>query len=227
MGKPAILEGKSNYDVWEVQATSYLATKGHWDCFDGTCSDEKKCFLAIACLNMLLHPKLYKYTRDEKVAKTAWDAIEKAFSTATPGRHSNLLRAFVDLKLVHCDSIADYVHKMGDMHSKLKSAGTELADHVVARLTGLTPDYRPLIMAIENSTDKMTVQYVEEALLHELQPGTGELNETESALMAKSSSKHKNKSNGKSNRNKKPTSAAGITCFTCGETGHYAKTKTD
>lgn len=86
MVKPAMLEGRKNFDAWKVEAKAYLATKGHWKCFDGTETDADKNFLAIQALNLLLHSSLFSYTEDCTSAKAAWDSISKAFEDNGIGR---------------------------------------------------------------------------------------------------------------------------------------------
>lgn len=102
LGSPAItiitmvksqkLEGRKNYDAWKVKAKAYLATKGHWKCFDGTETDPDKNFLAIQALNLLLHSSLFTYTEDCTTAKTAWDVIQKVFEDTGIGRRVDLFK---------------------------------------------------------------------------------------------------------------------------------------
>lgn len=186
MGKPNKLEGRKNYDSWRVEAKAWLAVKGHWNCFDGTETDSTKNFLAIQCLNLLLHSSLYTYTEDVTIAKDAWEAIKNAFEDNGIGRRVDLLKQLVSLKQNECESMEDYVHKMVMTSLKVKKAGLQIGDDVVASLmlANLPDEYRPMVMAMENSKTALTMDYVRNHLLQEVHfDKSNDANTT--ALMAK------------------------------------------
>lgn len=216
MTKPAKLEGRKNYDSWRVEAKAYLAVKGHWDCFDGTEQDSKKNFLAIQSLNLLLDSSLYTYTESCTTAKAAWESITKAFEDTGIGRRVELLKQLVSLKQNECESMEDFVHKMVLAAAKVKKAGLDIGDDVVASLmlANLPDDYHPMVMAMENSTQKLSTDFVQNRLLQEVHAEKS--NDTvATALIAKNRSKSKKK--------KQPSKSKDTTCFVCGETGHYAR----
>lgn len=213
MVKPIKLEGRKNYDSWRVEAKAYLAVKGHWKCFDGTETNEDKNFLAIQSLNLLISSSLYTYTENCTTAKQAWDTIKAAFEDTGIGRRVDLLKQLVGLKQCECESMEEYVHKMMQMSTKVTKAGLQIGDDVVASLmlAGLPDEYRPMVMALENSTKVLTTDLVQNRLLQEVTYDKSNGAEG-SALMAKGRFKNKNKKK----------SSANVICFACDEPGHFA-----
>lgn len=214
MGKPQKLEGRKNYDSWRVEAKAYLSVKGFWKCFDGTETDADKNFLAIQTLNLLLAAPLYTYTENCTMAKEAWETIEKAFTDAGIGRRGDMLRQLVSLKRSDCESMESYVHAMMLLATKIKKAGLEIGDEVVAHLmlTGLPEDYRPMTMAIENSTAKLSTDFVQNRLLQEVSNNDISTGTDTTALVARGGKK--------ANKKKKSKS---IVCYICDEPGHISK----
>ena len=215
MVKPTKLEGRKNWDAWKVEAKAYLATKGHWKCFDGTETNADKNFLAIQALNLLLQPPLFTYTEKCDSAKSAWDSINKAFEDNGIGRKVELLNQLIELKQINCESMEDYVHKSILFASKTKRAGLNLDDDVCAAimLAGLPKEYKPMTMAIENSNQKLTVDLVSNALLQEVEMDTQHTDRT--ALMAKNAPKK--------GRNSSKHKKISVICFVCDQKGHYAR----
>lgn len=163
------LEGRRNYDLWKGEATAILATQGHWKCFQGMETDSDKNFIAIQALNLTINPALYSYTNGCSTAKQAWEALEKAFTDSGIGRRVELLKQLVGLKQIDCESMEDYVHKIVSMAARVKQAGLDLGDAVVAALmlAGLPDKFHPMVMALENSVDKekLTTDFVKNRLL--------------------------------------------------------------
>lgn len=223
MGKPVKLEGRKNFDSWRVEAKAYLATKGHWKCFDGTETDSDKNFLAIQAMNLLLTAPLYTYTEGCTMAKDAWTAIENAFTDTGVGRRSDLLVQLVTLKLGDCSSMEDYVHMKLLMASKMKKAGCELGDDIIAytMLGGLPEEYRPMKMAIENTQAKLSSDYVQNRLLQEVAIAQSNENGA-SAMFAKKRHNYKNKKKQQTEPKSKSQTKQSVTCYACDEEGHFA-----
>lgn len=140
----------------------------------------------------------------------AWEAIEKAI-----GRNTDLLRQLARMNQSDCDSMEDYVHKMIALAAKVRKGGLDVSDNMLASLmlTGLPVEYRPLVMAIENSTPNLTTDFVQNRLLQEVENDSS--TET-TALVAKSN-------NNKNRTKKKQQSTKSVICFICDKPGHYAR----
>ncbi|XP_055918633.1 uncharacterized protein LOC129950736 [Eupeodes corollae] len=167
------LKGRENFDVWKIAAKSYLVIRGLWDCFENEL-DAAATPVQIATdlkakseLILLLETQNYSYIADALSAKSAWDSLTNAFEDTGLSRKVDLLKQLVELKLNECDSMEDYVNKMVMTSLKVKKAGLKIDDEVVASLmlAGLPADYKPLVMAVENSTKILTCDAVKTLLL--------------------------------------------------------------
>lgn len=218
MGKQRIenkLDGRRNFDDWKGEAMAVLATNNHWDCFDGTETDAKKNFIAIQALKLTMNTSLYTYIDGCTTAKSAWEALEKAFVDKGIGRRVELLKQLIGLRQSECDSMENYVNKMTVMSKKMKAAGLELGDEVVASLilAGLSDEFKPMVMAIEHSQAKLTTDFVQNRLLQEV---TYDKPAETTVLVAKKKSR-------KPNQRKQHQQKLNVTCYICDEVGHISK----
>lgn len=164
--------------------------------------------VAISTLILLLETTNYSYVQECTTAKDAWKALETAFEDSGICRRVDLLRSLVQLKLNECESMEDYINKMTSTSIKVKKAGLKIDDEVIASLmlAGLPDEYRPMVMAVENSTTNLTTDSVKTRLLQEVK--FEKSNDGEAvALISKKHQKPKNKKK--------------VTCFVCDEPGHY------
>lgn len=203
------LKGRENFDTWKLAAQSYLVIKGLWANFkvvSPTTADEKEADLKTRSeLILLIEPENYCYVSDKKTAKEAWESLISAFEDSGNGRKVFLLQQLVALKLSECGSTEDYVNKMSLLALKVRKAGLDIGDDIVASLMlgGLPTEYRPMVIGLENSGKKLTTDYVKNILLQSilLDDTTGT---SENALVIK----HKKKKQKKTKR---------VRCFECGE----------
>lgn len=120
-------------------------------------------------LSLLINESVYSYISKTKSAKEAWTALQSAFQDSGLRRKVSLLRQLVQLKLSDCTSIEEYVNRMTMTSLKVKKAGLKLDDEIVASfmLAGLPSEFNPLVMAIENLSEKLTTDGVKTLLLQE------------------------------------------------------------
>lgn len=209
------LKGRENYHNWKIAAKSYLVIKKLWSCIEkepkeNNAEEAEKDLTAWAELNLLLDESLYSHLANFKTAKSAWDALEKSFEDSGLCRKVELLKQMVQLSLNKCDSMEDYVNKMVTVSFKVQKAGLKIDDEVVASfmLAGLPDDFSPLVMAVENSSKKLTVDSVKTILLQETRfQKLPDINESEVFVA-------------KANGDQKVTN---FRCHCCGEVGHFAK----
>lgn len=131
------LKGRENYDNWKIAAKSYLVIKKLWKWIlnepDPTKTAEIEGDLtAWAELNLLLDESVYSHIANTNTAKEAWSALEKSFEEPGLCRKVELLKQMVRLTLENCSSIEDYVTKMITISLKVKKAGLNIDDEVVA-----------------------------------------------------------------------------------------------
>lgn len=154
----AKLKGRENYDNWKIAAKSYLVIEKLWVCISKEPDQRKpeeveKDLTAWSELNLLLDESVYSHIANTSSAKAAWNALEKSFEDSGLCRKVELLKQMVRLTLNNCGSIEDYVTKMITISLKVKKAGLNIEDEVVASfmLAGLPDEFSPLVMAMENS----------------------------------------------------------------------------
>lgn len=213
------LRGRENFDQWKISAQSYLVIKGLWKFIettlasDASTDDQNSDLKAKSELTLLIEPHNYTYVADRTTAKECWDALSEAFEDSGTTRKVALLQQLVSNKLDHYDSMEQYVNKTLLLSIKVKKVGFNLDDEILGSLLlgGLTPDYRPMIMGLENSGKKLTIDYVKNILLQEI-----EEKQSESALVTKQKFVRNNKS-------KKDKSLKSVKCYNCNMTGHISK----
>lgn len=209
------LKGRDNYHTWKIAAKSYLVIKKLWSCIlkepnENKAEEVEKDLTAYSELNLLLDESIYSHIANANTAKAAWDALEKSFEDSGLCRKVELLKQMVRLTLNSCDSIEDYVNKMVTLSLKVQKAGLNIENEVVASLmlAGLPDEYSPLVMALENSSKKLTVDAVKTTLLQETRfQKMPDMIESE-ALVVKA---------------KRDQKANNFRCHCCGEVGHFAK----
>lgn len=162
------LRGRENFDTWRISAKSYLVISGYWSCTQATPASDasdaivEKHLKALSELTLLIEPSCYSYITGEENAKEACDSIVEAFSDSGIGRKVSLLQQWVSTKLQDCATTEEYVNKMTNLWCKVKSVGFKIDEDVAASLMlgGLPSIYKPTILGIENSKEKLTVDYV-------------------------------------------------------------------
>lgn len=207
------LNGRENYDTWKISAKSYLVIKKAWSCVanglasNATTEQKEADLLAWSELSLLIHENVYSYIAETKTAKEAWTALQTAFEDSGLCRKVGLLKQLVELKLSDCASIEEYINRVTMTSLKVKKTGLKLDDEIVASLmlAGLPNEFTPLVMAYENSSEKLTTEGVKTLLLQETRFDSNE--ESGTAFFSKSTKKKANN----------------FRCHSCGEIGHFAK----
>lgn len=214
------LRGRENYDTWKVAAKSYLIIKGLWSCIQIEPASDKadqveKDLKAWAEINLLLDESIYSYIIGTTTAKSAWESLEKAFEDSGLCRKVELLKQLTKLSLDDCESVEDYINRMSTMAVKVVKAGLKIDDEVLASLmlAGLPDEFRSLVMAVENSSTKLTSEAVKTLLLQETRL-TSKSSDSKNAFFSKSK-----KSGSKIGSGAKFK----FRCHKCDEIGHMGK----
>lgn len=149
-----------------------------------------------------MQPAVFSHVRNAQTPHEAWNNLKKAFEDSGLCRRLGLLRSVFATKLNECDGMEGYLNKITSLSQQLQDINAPLDDEFVAvvMLSGLTSDYDPLIMALENSNLKLTSDVVKGKLLQEYQR-RDEKTETAAALVARKQPK----------------------CFKCKKVGHFIK----
>lgn len=188
------LRGRENFDTWKISAQSYLTINGYWSCtkaVPGESASEgilEKHEKALSELTLMIEPSLYSYIQGKVNAKEAWDALNAAFSDTGTCRKVFLLQQWISTKLSDSSSMEDYVNKMTGLWTKVKAVGFTIDEEVAASvlLAGLPAEYKPMILGMENSKEKLSIDYIKNLLL---QGAIVEDSNVSSALIAKGKKK--------------------------------------
>lgn len=171
------LTGRANWAAWKFATKTYLQLEGLWDAVkpkqkeDGTFErvDEQKDLRAKLKLILLVDPIIYVHLEDAETAQLAWDKLEKAFEDRGLSRQVGLLHKLIKSDLSSCGSMEDYVNQVMSTAHQLIGVGFKIPDLWIGMilLAGLPEEYRPMIMALENSGVNITGDYIKTKLLQE------------------------------------------------------------
>lgn len=191
------LRGRDNYLDWKFQMSALLKLDGLWYCVSGSppanldaaakARHEEK---ALSKIILSLDKSTYPHVMQSKTALEAWNALEKAFEDKGLHRRLRLLRNLCSIKLESFSNMEDYVNQIMALSQQLMSIGKPLDDEFlgVIMLQGLTDDYEPMVMALENSGIDITSDFVKTKLLQDKKWQDGKSG-GDSALVARKFSK--------------------------------------
>ncbi|XP_069358848.1 uncharacterized protein [Maniola hyperantus] len=165
------LKGIENYNSWKFHMRMLLIHEELWDCIerdDGE-KDMKRQLKALARISLSVQPAAIPHIRNATTAYEAWRNLQKAYEDKGLCRRLGLLRTLFAVKLNESQSMEAYVNKITEISQQLTEIGSGLEDDFVAviMLSGLSTDYDPLIMALENSNVKLCSDIVKGKLLQE------------------------------------------------------------
>lgn len=219
LGSIEKLKGSENYVTWKFAMENYLCHEG-LDSYISSVSDastgatgsttssadpakEKK---AKSVLNLSIDKTVFVHVASAKTAKEVWNKLKTTYEDVGMGRKIGLIRTIVNTKLESCDSMESYVSEILTAAHSLTEIGFAVPDDWLAifLLTGLTEEYGPMIMALENTTAALSSDSVKTKLLQEKKSSP-----SESAFYSK-------------NRPKK-TQRKDIICYSCRKKGHVSK----
>ncbi|XP_040164860.1 uncharacterized protein LOC120901222 [Anopheles arabiensis] len=216
------LIGRENWETWKFAVQTFLELEDLWCAVkpkkndDGSYEsvDTAKDRKARAKIILLLEPVNYVHVKEATTAKEVWSKLEKAFDDSGLTRRVGLLHKLIKTDLESCDSMSDYVNRIVSTAHQLNGIGFPISEEWVGNLllAGLTEQYRPMIMALENSGIVITGDIIKTKLLQEVPPTS-----VEPAFAART--KHVNA--GK--QTKKSNTAKGPKCRKCSKFGHIAK----
>lgn len=218
------LKGSSNYGTWKMDMRGALKRDGLWSAIEpraGTSSEDeevKSLRDERAYGSIFVHlesgPKLH--IGECLTAKEAWDTLNKQYEAKTTIRRCFLLDQLLNVKLIKCSSIEDYLDKFLDISTQLASIGKPVDDEMKAclLLIGMPESYEPFKMSVENSSDfsydsvlkKLTDMAEKEALERSTASSSG-------------AAFYSNKGGGQNPKKKKFIPK----CFKCHEPGHFIK----
>lgn len=209
------LAGRENFNDWKFGMKMALVHSNLWVCIDGypegdtTATDAKVRAdqKALAKICLMVQPCAYPHVRNAGTAKEAWQNLLKAYEDKGLSRRLGLIRQLVRIKLEEFKTMEQYVNEAMSLAQKLSDMQHPVDDEFlgVILLSGLTPEYDPMVMAIENSVQAITSDFVKTKLL---QDDKYNKESYEVALLSKK-------------RTFKKGNKQEIKCYQCGTYGHY------
>ncbi|XP_011859957.1 PREDICTED: uncharacterized protein LOC105557351 [Vollenhovia emeryi] len=168
-----LIIGRENYNAWKFAMQACLELKDLWGCVTGEeayTTDIKKVTRARAKIILSVDTANFAYIRDTKTAKEAWKKLEQTFEDTGLTRKVGLLRKLVTTQLNKSNSVEEYVNTIMTTAQSLNQLGFQVEDEWVGTLllAGLPEDYRPMIMALENSGASITGDFAKVKLLQEI-----------------------------------------------------------
>ncbi|CAA9994150.1 unnamed protein product [Nesidiocoris tenuis] len=200
------LAGMENYNNWKFSMKMYLIHEQLWECVQGTENNAAKDQIALAKICLSVLPTTFVHVRNAKTSTEAWENLRKAYEDRGLLRRLTLLRKLFSIKLEQYGSMETYVSEIMSLSQKLQDIDSALEDEFIGvlMLNGLTSNYDPMIMALENSGIQITSELVKAKLLQEDSKIVGE-SQPDSALVTGKFKKHKKK----------------IFCYSCKKEGHF------
>lgn len=170
------LKGLEDYNNWKFMLKMILIHEDLYDCVkddidEGCCKDDKKRQKALAKICLAVGPSALPHVRNAKTPYEAWTNLQRAYEDKGLCRRLGLLRSLFGMKLCDTENMQSYLTKITELGQQLSDIGSSLDDEFLAviMLSGLTVDFDPLIMALENSDVKLTSEVVKSKLLQEQQ----------------------------------------------------------
>jgi len=188
---------RNNWNTWKFQMKHLLMAKGLWNLVDG--SEVLASEATAALFQSRLHKafstivlamdsaQLYLVTSCEE-PKQAWNALKKHFERETLANKLLLKKQYFRSEMKEGTSVDQHLRHMKDITDKLAAIGAPISeeDQVVTLLGSLPRSFATLVTAIEARMDGVSLDYVQQALIHEEMKQSelsSQLNVAESALV--------------------------------------------
>ncbi|KAK1670460.1 hypothetical protein QYE76_058619 [Lolium multiflorum] len=170
--------------------------------------------------------------------KELWDALNAKFGATDAGSELYIMESFHDIRMVNNRSVVEQAHEIQCIAKELELLKCALPDKFVAGciIAKLPPSWRNFATTLKHKRQEISVENLiasldveEKARAKDNEKGEGQ----SSANMVQKKPYSKNKGNNKPSFNKpmktttfkkkKMINKADLSCFTCGETGHFSK----
>ena len=171
----------SNWNTWKFQMKHLLMAKRLWNLVDGS---EVLASGASAAVEALFQSRLHKAFSTIVLAinsaqlylvtsceepKQAWDALKNHFERETLANKLLLKKQYFRSEMKEGTSVDQHLKHMKDITDKLAAIGAPISeeDQVVTLLGSLPRSFATLVTAIEARMDGVSLDYVQQALIHE------------------------------------------------------------
>jgi hypothetical protein len=196
----------------------------------------------VGCILSILADHLCGVFMHIKDGKELWDALDTKFGAADAGSELYIMESFHDFKMTKDLPVVQQAHEIQCIAKELELFKCALPDKFVAGciIAKLPPSWRNFITALKHKRQEISVENliasldIEEKARAKDTTEKGEGHATANFVQQKGKFSGKNKGNFKPSFNKpvkittfnkkKPNrDRSDLTCFTCGEPGHFSK----
>lgn len=153
------LKGRENYREWAFAITHFLTLDKLTEALEGTETNADKIAQAKSKLVLSIDSSLFIHIESATTAKELWDKLAKLYADTAFSRRITLLRRLISSRRDDFEDMQLYVNSVIDTAQKLTASGLKVGDDWIGclLLAGLpTPQYTPMIMAIEHSGIEIT-----------------------------------------------------------------------
>lgn len=185
------LQGRENYSTWAYAMENYLEIEDLWGCVTGSVTDATKCRKAKGRIVLNINPRLYDHFRELVSPMEIWEKLKTLFADNGLDRRIGLIRQLTHTKLSNCESMEDYVNTIMSAARKLSSTGFKISDEWEGclLLSGLSDEYRPMIMSMESSNVAISADTVKIKLLQDIREPFSTNTSLDVAMLSNSNSK--------------------------------------
>lgn len=206
LGSIEKLKGSENYITWKIAVENLLCyealdefiTKA--ELASGDAPKDKK---AKSIITLTLDKSILIHIASCKTAKEVWDALKTTYEDLGLTRKLSLVQKITNTKLESSNSMESYVSDIMTAAHSLDELGFKIPDDFLAMflLAGLTPNFEPMIIAMESTATKLKSEDVKTKLLQERNSAVDG-----NAFWSRNNFKKQTKSN--------------LTCYSCKKSGH-------
>lgn len=171
------LSGQDNYSLWKFQMSKFLDYDDLWDITDpeipsnlvaATDDDLKlKRRKAITKISLMVEPNCIKHIRMCNYPAEMWRNLQTAFEHTGLSRRLRSMRNLFNVRLENYSNIQSYVDAILELTQQISDISDPLDDEFIGilMLNGLTPDFDPMVLAMENSNTKISSDLIKGKLL--------------------------------------------------------------
>lgn len=163
------LIGRANYMDWKFAMKMNLIKRDLWDYVDGTTVDTAKDAKALSYIVEGVSETIFNDIRDLSSGKEAWKVLGDTYEDKGITRKVSVIKELVNTRYSDCRDMADYLHRAISAYQELKTTGVKPDEELIAGiiLANLPDRFEPLIMALKNCGEVITVDNVKNRLLAE------------------------------------------------------------
>lgn len=167
------LTGSTNYNDWKFAITAYLQHENLWKYVEGKEAtaanlEDQNVIKARSKLRLSVDKSVYSYITEANTPKEIWDKLKEAFEDSGLTNKVSLLRILITTKLDECKDVDEYINRIFTTSHKLSSLKFTVSQEWlgVILLAGLPEQYKPMVMALENSGTPITGDAIKVKLLN-------------------------------------------------------------